>query len=63
MKLDFSLIDNIIFDGIDHGDMPDYSDAFITSCDYDGREVTEEELDFINVDAQFVYDSLMNYLY
>ena len=61
--LDYSLIENIEFDGIDHRDYPDYCDAYITSADYDGREMTDEELDMINDDASFVYDSLMSYLY
>ncbi len=61
--LDYSLIENIEFDGIDHRDYPDYCDAYITSADYDGREMTDEELDMINDDASFVYDSLMSYLH
>lgn len=61
--LDYSLIGNIEFDGIDHRDYPDYCDAYITSATYDGREMTDEELDLINDDSSFVYDSLMSYLY
>ena len=62
-ELDYSLIDNIEFDGIDHGDYPDYCDAYIVYAEYDGREMTDEELELINDDASFVYESLMSYLY
>lgn len=61
--LDYSLIDNIEFDGIDHRDCPDYCDAYIAYAEYDGREMTEEELDMINDDSSFVYESLMSYLH
>jgi hypothetical protein len=61
-KLNYSLIDNIEFDGIDYDDYPDYCDAYITSADYDGREMTENELEELNNDLDFVYESLMSYL-
>jgi hypothetical protein len=62
-ELNYSKIDMIEFDGIDHDDYPDYCDAYIVYAEYDGREMTEEELEFINDDASFVYESLMSYLY
>jgi hypothetical protein len=61
--MDKSKIDNIVFSDVDVKDSPDFSDAFIESADYDGREMTEEELDEINNDSQFVYESLLNQLY
>lgn len=62
-KLDYSKIDNIEFEGIDLKDYPDFCDTYISSADYDGREMTEEELDTLNEDSDFVYESLMDYLY
>jgi hypothetical protein len=62
-KLDYSLIDNIEFDGIDHKDYPDYCDAYICYAEYDGREMTDEELDELNSDSDYIYDVLMGYLY
>jgi hypothetical protein len=62
-ELDYSKIDMIEFDGIDHDDYPDYCDAYIVYAEYDGREMTDEELELINDDASFVYESLMSYLY
>ena len=68
MSLDFSKVTVIEFDGIDHRDAPDYCDAYITIAEYeeeDGtiRELTEDELDELNNDAEFVHDELYNYLY
>ena len=62
MALDYSKITNIEFDGIDHSDYPDYCDAYIVSADYDGQPMTEEQLEELCEDGDFVYESLMNYL-
>jgi len=63
LKLDYKLIDNIEFEGIDPRDAPDYCDVFIVYADYDGCSMTEEELDRLNDDRDFVYEQLMDYLY
>ena len=56
-------VSNIVFDGIDHRDAPDYCDAFIVSADYDGIPMTEEQLDELSEDSYFVHQALMNWLY
>ncbi len=48
MKLDLRKVDNMEFDGIDFLDYPDFCDAFLVAADYDGRELSEEEIDYIN---------------
>jgi len=63
MKLDLTKIDNIEFDGIDHNDYPDYCDAYITSADYDGIPMSDEQLDELNENSDFVYEKLMDYLH
>jgi hypothetical protein len=63
MKLDYNKIDNIEFDGIDHNDYPDYCDAYITSADYDGIPMSDEQLDELNENSDFVYEKLMDYLH
>ena len=63
IKLDYSKISNIQFDGIDHKDAPDYCDAYISSADYDGEDMTEWQLEEINNDHDFVYEQLMYYLH
>ena len=61
--MDLTKIDNLEFDGIDHEDHPDYCDAYILSADYDGKEMTEQQLEELNEDKEFVHEKLFNYLY
>lgn len=53
-------ITNVEFGGIDHRDAPDYADAFIESCDIDGIEATQKQIEAIPDDV--VYELLMEYL-
>lgn len=57
--MNYELIDDIELDGIVPEDMPDYSDAFICSASYDGRKMTDEELDALNDDADFVHELVL----
>ena len=63
MELDLKKIDNMEFEGIDFADYPDFVDAFLVTADYNGKELTEEQIDYIN-DAHYdfvneqVYTSL-----
>ena len=59
-ELDITKIDNIEFDGIDHKDYPEYSDAYIVYADYDGKPMTEEQIESLSSD--FVYEKLIEYL-
>lgn len=61
--MDITRIDNVVVAGIDHGDYPDYCDAFIESCDVDGREATEKELDTINAMRDYVYEQVIKYIH
>ncbi len=61
--MDLTKVDNIVIDGIDHNDAPDFVDAYISSADYDGVPMTEDELDELNEDTDFVYEKVMNHLY
>ena len=61
--MDLTKINNIEFDGIDHEDHPDYCDVYISSADYNGKEMNEQELEELNDDRDFVYDKLWDYLY
>ena len=63
MEIDFSKISNVDIDGIDHKDAPDYCDAFIGSCDYMDRIATDEELDLINENSEFIHEQVYNHLY
>jgi hypothetical protein len=60
-KLNYSLISNIEFKGINHRDYPDYCDAYIVSAEYDGEEMTQEQIEMI--DADFFYEKLIKQIF
>lgn len=62
-KFNYKLFTDVAFEGIDHRDYPDYCDAFIASAEYDGRELSNEELDELNEDTDLVYELLTDNLY
>jgi hypothetical protein len=55
-------ITNIKLSGIDFEDYPDFVDAYIESADYDSEPMTDEELDELNDDSDFVYEVVWNNL-
>lgn len=61
--IDTNRVDCIEVDGIDTTDYPDFCDAFISYAEYDGVEMTEEQLENLNEDYDFVYDSIINQLF
>jgi hypothetical protein len=63
IELDYSKISNVYVAGIDMADYGDFCDAYIESADYDGREMTEEELEVLNEDSSFVNQAVFNQLY
>ena len=64
MELQLNQIDNIEVDGIDTKDYPDFCDAYISSSDYKGREMTEDELDLLNHEhREFVHEKVFDHLF
>lgn len=62
--IDLDLIEDIEFEGINFGDSHDFCDAFISSASYNGRELTEKELEWISDHhSDWVYEKLMDYLH
>jgi hypothetical protein len=61
--MDYKLITNVEIDGIDPRDYPDFCDAYICYAEYNGIEMTEDQLNELNEDADFVYESIENHLY
>ena len=60
--IDLSRVDDIKCSGIDNNDYPDYSDAFIESATYRGREMTQREMDeLMDNYREFVYQKLMEF--
>jgi hypothetical protein len=63
MRIDYKLIEDVQVEGIDYADYPDFCDAFIASAIYDGRPMSDEMLDELNEDYDFVYESITNYIF
>ena len=61
--MNYDIIDNIEVDGIYTNDYPDFTDAFISSADYNGVEMTDEQLEALNEDYGFVHDCVYNQLF
>jgi hypothetical protein len=62
-KIDYALIDNIVIEGIDGKDYPDFCDAFIASADHAGTPMTDEMIEALNKDSDFVYQQVLNFIY
>ena len=63
ITLDYSQIADIEVEDIDHRDAPDYCDAYISRATYFGREMTEYEIELLNNDSHFVYDTVISKIY
>lgn len=63
MKINYNLIEDVEVDGIDFQDYPDFVDAFIASAVYDGKEMSDEMLDELNENYDFVYESVTNHIF
>ena len=51
------IITNLEFEGIDSSGYPDFTDAFIVSADCNGIEMTEKEIDKLEISDY--YDELI----
>jgi len=56
--MDYEKITNIEFDGVDETDYPKYDDAYILYAEYNGRDMTEAELEIINENRDFVLEKI-----
>lgn len=61
--LDYSQLEDIEVDGIDHSDYPDFCDAYISNATYKGRQITESELKRLNEDSSFIHKLVMERIY
>jgi len=50
MKIDIREVEDLEIDGVDTKDYPDFCDAFFVSGIYQGRELTDNELDQLTED-------------
>lgn len=64
MEIDYKKISNVVVEGIDHSDYPDFCDAYIASADYDGRPMSDEMLEELNCECpDFVHEAVWDWLY
>jgi hypothetical protein len=62
-RLDYNKISDIEIEGIDTKDYPDFVDAYISYAEYNGKPMTDEELDALNEDSEYIYELVINKLY
>jgi len=63
MTLDYSKIENVDLDGVNINDYPDFCDAYVASATYDGRDMTDDELDEINENSEYIRELVMEKLF
>ena len=63
IEFDYSKISNVMVEGIDTEDHPDFCDASIWSADYDGEPMTEDQIEALNENSEFVNQSVFAQLY
>ena len=56
-------VEDIEVDNVDGSDYPDFADAYISAATVNGEEVTEEQLDTLNDDSDFLYDCVNNQIF
>ena len=59
IEIDYSKIEVVEIDGVDHSDYPDYCDAYISEAYIEGQEATEKQLEEMNNNDQFRYESVI----
>ena len=59
----YSKITNIQFADVHRWDFPDFSDAHIVAADYYGQTMSEEQIEMLNEESDFVYEKLMNHIF
>ena len=62
-KIEVWKLEDVTVEDIDMKDYPDFCDAFIASATIDGRELTDEELNEVNEDYDYLYTQIENTLY
>ena len=61
--MDCSKITNVEVEDIDTDDYPDFCDAYISYAEYKGKEMTEDQLEELNHDGDFVYQSTLSQVF
>ena len=61
--MNIELISEITVDGIDMADYPRFCDAFIDGALYDGKQMTDKQVDEINENSEFVHKCVTENLF
>lgn len=61
-EINLSKVDNIVIEGIDRKDYPDFVDAYIVSADYNGIEMNDDEIENLNKDSEFIHEQVLKQL-
>jgi len=56
-------VEDIELDDINGDDYPDFCDAYICSATVNGKEATEDQLDALNDDTDFVYNCVIEQVF
>lgn len=56
-------IDNVEIEGIDFKDYPDFCDAFIVSADYNGIPLTDDEINKLNDNSEFIHEKIFDQMH
>jgi hypothetical protein len=59
---DLKDLTSVEIEGIDTKDHPDYCDAFVANAVWFDRELTDDELEVVNNDSDFVYKHTMEHV-
>ncbi len=64
--IDYEKIDDVVIEGVDHGDSPDFCDAYVSKAGYDDpkhgyRQLTDDELE--SLDPDWVYGQVENWIH
>lgn len=61
--IDIAKLQDIEVDNVDMSDYPDFCDAYISAARIEGRNLTEEELEEINNNSEFVYEKVVESIF
>ena len=61
--MELSKIENVVIEGLDWSDYPKFCDAYIAEAEFEGRQLTDLELDALNEDLDFVMECVADYIH
>ena len=62
-NIDYSKIEDVEIEDLNFDDSPDFCDAYIARATYEGKEMSEDQLDKLNEDSDFVYEKILDHIH